>query len=175
MLQVFLILCFSSVMMLSRVGRTFFKEYMLAMVLRIAPWSKSSSDTFDVDDGDCFDCCCSSCAFFFSSTIFLVVDLLNPVSSAVLFYTRFSDSFIPDFFSSMQNLYTFLIIALASSLYLHTSFAILLREVALHMHTTSKHVFILQTYKSRKFSASMRAQKKRFYWGSNPQPCYQIL
>ena len=39
-------------------GWTFFKEYMLAMVLRTTPWSKLSSDTFDVDDG----CCCSSCA-----------------------------------------------------------------------------------------------------------------
>ena len=34
--------------MLSRVNRTFFKEYMLAMVLHTTPWSKSSSDTFDV-------------------------------------------------------------------------------------------------------------------------------
>ena len=41
-------LCLSSVVMLSRVGRTFFKEYMMAMVLRTTPWSKSSSDTFDV-------------------------------------------------------------------------------------------------------------------------------
>ena len=32
--------------------------------------SKSSSDTFDVDDCGCFGCCCSSCAFFFSSIIF---------------------------------------------------------------------------------------------------------
>ena len=134
---------------------------MLAMVLRTTPWSKSSSDTFDVDDGGCFDCCCSSCALFFSSTIFSAVDLLTPVSAAVMFHTRFSDSFIPDFFSSIQNLYTFSIIALASSMYLHTSFAILLSEVALHMHTTSKHVFFLQTYKSRKFSASMRAQKMK--------------
>ena len=37
--------------MLSRVGRTFFKEYMLAMVHCTTPWSKPSSDTFDVDDG----------------------------------------------------------------------------------------------------------------------------
>ena len=34
--------------MLSRVGRILFKEYMLAMVLRTTPWSKSSRDTFDV-------------------------------------------------------------------------------------------------------------------------------
>ena len=34
--------------MLSRVGRIFFKEYMLGMVLRKTPWSKSSRDTFDV-------------------------------------------------------------------------------------------------------------------------------
>ena len=87
------------------------KEYMLTMVLCTSPWSKSSSDTFDADDG------------------------------AVLSHTRFSDSFIPDFFSSLQNLYTFSIIAPASSLYLHTSLAILLSEVALHVHNTSKHVF----------------------------------
>ena len=44
------------------------------------------------------------------------VDLLTPVSAAVLSHTRFSDSFIPDFFSSMQNVFTFSIIAPASSL-----------------------------------------------------------
>ena len=49
-------LCLSSVLVLSRVGRTFFKMYMLAMVLRATPWSKSSSDFFDVDDGGCFGC-----------------------------------------------------------------------------------------------------------------------
>ena len=48
----------SSVLILSKVGRTFFKKYILAMVLRTTPWSKSSSDTFDVDDGGCFGCCC---------------------------------------------------------------------------------------------------------------------
>ena len=138
--------------MLSRVGRTFFKEYMLAMTLRTTPWSKSSSYTFDVDDGGCFGCCYSSCAFFFSSTIFREVDLLTLVTAAVLSHIRFSDSFIPDFFSSMQNLYTFSIIAPASSLYLHTSLAILLSEVALHVHNTSKHDFFLQTFKSRKKS-----------------------
>ena len=116
--------------MLSRVDRTFLKEYMSAMVLYTTPWSKSSSDTFNVDDGGCFGCCCSSCAFFFSSTIFLAVDLLTPVSAAVMSHTRSSDSFIPDFFSSMQNIYTFSIIAPASSLYLHTHLAILLSEVA---------------------------------------------
>ena len=67
-----------------------------------------------VDDGGCLGCCCSSCAFFFSSIIFRAVDLLTPVSAAVLSHTRFSDSFLSDFFSSMQNLYTFSIIALAS-------------------------------------------------------------
>ena len=36
--------------MLSRVDRTYSKEYILAMVLRTTPWSKSSSYTFDVDD-----------------------------------------------------------------------------------------------------------------------------
>ena len=34
--------------MLSRADRTYFKEYMLAMVLHTIPWSKSSSYTFDV-------------------------------------------------------------------------------------------------------------------------------
>ena len=57
-------------------------------------------------------------------------------SHAVLSHTRFSDGFIPDFFSSMQNLYTFSIIAPAWSLYLHTSLAILLSEVTLHVHNT---------------------------------------
>ena len=67
--------------------------------------------------------------------------MLTPVGAAVLSHTRFSDSFIPDFVSSMQNLYEFSIIAPASSLYLRTSVAILLSEVALHVHNTSKHVF----------------------------------
>ena len=80
------------------------KEYMLTMVLRTTPLSKSSSDTVDVDDGGCFGCCCSSCAFFLSSTIFWAVDLLTSVTASVLSHTRFSDSFIPDFVSSMQNL-----------------------------------------------------------------------
>ena len=97
-----------------------------------------------VDDAGCLGCCCSSCAFFFSSIIFWAVDLLTPVSASVLSHTRFSDSFLQDFFSSMQNLYTFSIIALASSLYLHTSFANLLSEVALHVHNTPK-LFFLQT------------------------------
>ena len=117
--------------MVSRVGRTFFKEYMLTMVLRTSPWSKSSSDTFDADDG------------------------------AVLSYTRFSNSFIPDFFSSMQNLYTFSIIAPASSLYLHTSLAILLSEVALHVHNTSKHAFFLQTCKSLNISCFFVKEKNK--------------
>ena len=38
----------SFVLMLSRVGRISLKEYMLAMVLRTTPWSKSSRDTFNV-------------------------------------------------------------------------------------------------------------------------------
>ena len=109
--------------------------------LRTTPWSKSSSYTFDVGDGGCFGCCCSSCAVFFFSTIFWAVDLLTPMRAAILSYTRFSDSFLPDSFSSMQNLYTFSIIALASSLYPHTSFAILLSEVALHVHKTSNMFF----------------------------------
>ena len=145
--------------MLSMVGRTFFKEYMLAMVLRTTRLSKSSSDIFDVDDGGCFGRCCSSCAFFFSSTIFWAVDLQTPVSAAVLSHTRFSDSFIPDFFSSMQNLYTFSIIAPASSLNLHTSLAILLSEVALHVHKTSKHVFFCKHVNREKFPASLQNKK----------------
>ena len=160
--------------MLSRVGTTFFKEYMLAMALPTTPWSKSSSDTFDVDDGGCFGCCCLSCAFF-SSTNFWAVDLLTPVTAAVLSHTRFSDSFIPDLFSSMQNLYTFAIIAPASSLYLHTSLAILLSEVALHVHNTSKHAFFCKHVNRKKNPASLRKQKKKFYWGSNPQPWAQTL
>ena len=55
------------------------------------------------------------------------------MSAAVLSHTRFSDSYIPDFFTYMQNLYTFSIIAPALSLYLHTNLAILLTEVALHV------------------------------------------
>ena len=145
------------------------------MVLRTTPLSKSSSDTFDVDDGGCFGCCCSSCAFFFSSTLFLAVDLLTPMSAAVLSHTRFSDSFIPDFFSSMQNLYTFSIIAPASSLFLHTNLAILLIEVALHVHNTSKRVIFCKHVNCEKFPASLRKQKKKFYRGSNPQPWSRTL
>ena len=59
--------------------------------------------TLSTVDSGCFGCCCSSCAFF-SSTIFCAVDLLTPVSAAVLSHTRFSDSYIPDFFSYMQNM-----------------------------------------------------------------------
>ena len=90
-----------------------------------------------------------------------MVDLLTQVSAAVLSHTRFSDSFIPDIFSSMQNLYTFSIIAHASSLYLHTSFAILLREVALHVHNTSKHALFCKHVNREKFPASLREQKKK--------------
>ena len=105
------ILCLSSVLVLSRVSRTFFKMYMLAMVLRTTPWSKSPSDTFDVDDGGCFGCwhVLLVMCFLLSSTIFWVVVLLTPMSAAVLSHTRF----IPDFFSSMQNVYTFSITAAA--------------------------------------------------------------
>ena len=64
------------------------------MVLRTTRWSKSSSYTFDVDDGGCFGCCCSPCAFFFSSTIFWALDLLTPVRAAVLFiHDSVTDSF----------------------------------------------------------------------------------
>ena len=155
---------------------------MLAMALRTTPWSKSYSDSFDVDDVGCFGCCCSSCAFF-SSTIFWVVDLLTSLTAAVLSHTRFSDSFIPDFFSSMQNLYTFSIIAPASSLYLHTSLAILLSEVALHVHNTSKHVFFCKHVNREKFPASLRKQKTKkdllglepSTMGSSPQLCFHNL
>ena len=142
--------------MLSRVGRTFFKEYMLAMVLLTTPLSKSS---IDADDGGCSGRCCSSCAFFFSSTIFWAVDLLTPVSAAVPSHTRFSDRFIPDFFFSMQNLYTFSIIAPASSLYLYTGLAILLSEFTLHVHNTSKHVFFCKNENREKLPAFLRKQK----------------
>ena len=53
--------------MLSRVDRTHFKEYTLAVVLRTTHWSKSFSDALDVDDGGCFGCCCSSCVHNFLS------------------------------------------------------------------------------------------------------------
>ena len=131
---------------------------------------------FDIDDGGCFGCCCSSYAFFFSFTIFWAVDLLTPVSAAVLSHTRFSDSFIPDLLSSMQNLYTFSIIAPASSLYLHTSLAILLSEVALHVH--NKHVFFCKhVNRERK-----KIKNKKVLLGLEPstlgsaiQFCFQIL
>ena len=133
------------------------------MVHRTTPWSKSYSDTFDVDDGGCLGCCCSSCAFFFSSIIFWAVDLLTPVSAAVLSHTRFIDSFIPGFFISMQNVYTFSII-----------------QVALHVHYTPNYVvFFCKHVNREKFPASLRKQKiknnKRFYWGSNTQPWAQAL
>ena len=162
--------------MLSRVDRTYFKEYMLAMVLRTTPWSKSSSYTFDVDDGGCFGCCCSSCAFFFSSTIFWAVDLLTPVSAAVLSHTDSVTVSFQTFFGSLQNLYMFSIVALASSLYLHTSFAILLSKVALHVHNTSKHAFYCKHANHKKSCIFAKAKKKkRFNWGSNHRLCYQIL
>ena len=93
-------------------------------------------------------------------------------------HTRFSDIFIPDVFSSVQNLYTFSIIAPVSSLYLHTSLAILLSVVALHVHNTSKHALFCKHVNREKFPASLRKQKKkinkkRFCWGSNPQPWAQ--
>ena len=44
------------------------------MVHRTTPWSKSSSDTFDVDDGGCFGCCCSS-SLGSSLTIFYFIFL----------------------------------------------------------------------------------------------------
>ena len=139
------------------------------MVLCTTSWSKSSNDTFDVDDGCCYGCCCMSCAFFFSSTTLWAVGLLTPVSAEVLSHTRFSDSFIPDFFSSMHNLYTFSIIALASSLYmyLYTSLAILLSEVALHVHNASKHAFFCKHVNREKFPASLRKQKiKKSFTGA---------
>ena len=112
---------------------------------------------------------------------FWAVDLLTPVSAAVLYHTRFSDSFIPDFFSSMQNVYTFSIIAPASSLYLHTCLAILLSEVALHVHNTSEHAFFCKHVNREKFLLLCESKKKnnnnktRLYWGSNPQLSCQIL
>ena len=95
------------------------------------------------------------------STIFWAVDLLTPVSAAVLSHTIFSDSFIPDSLCSMQNLNTFSIVALASSLYLHTSFAIVLSEVALHVHNTSKHAFLCKHVNHKK-SACLLKYKKGF-------------
>ena len=83
------------------------------------------------------------------------------MSAAVLSHTRFSDRFIPDFFSYMQNLYTFSIIAPASSLYLHTSFAILLNKVALHVHNTSKYAFFCKHVNHENVPASLRKQKKK--------------
>ena len=114
------------------------------------------------------------------------VDLLTPVSATHLSHTRFSDSFIPDFFSSMQNLFTFSIIGPASSLYLHTSLAILLSEVALHVHNTSKIAFLCERVNREIFPASSRKQKIKnkkkvllglepSNLGSNPQICFQIL
>ena len=130
LLPVLPILCLSSVLMLSRVGRTFFKEYMLTMHHPGQSHPVTLSTHFS--------------------------------SHAVLSHTRFSDGFIPDFFSSMQNLYTFSITAPASSLYLYTSLAILLSEVALHVHNTSKHVFFLQTCKSRNISCFfVKAKNKK--------------
>ena len=124
LLPVLPILCLSSVLMLSRVGRTFFKEYMLTMHHPGQSHPVTLSTHFS--------------------------------SHAVLSHTRFSDGFIPDFFSSMQNLYTFSITAPASSLYLYTSLAILLSEVALHVHNTSKHVFFFCKHVNREtFPASL--------------------
>ena len=101
---------------------------------------------------------------------------VTPVSAAVQSHIRFSDSFIPDFFSSMQNWYTFSIIAPASSLYIHASLAILQSEVALHVHNTSKHAFFCKHVNREKKSCFFAKAKikKMFYWGSNSQLCFQI-
>ena len=66
------------------------------------------------------------------------------------------------FFCSLQNLYmyTFSIVALASSLYLNTSFAFLLSEVALHVHNTSKHAFFCKHVNHKKNPASLCESKK---------------
>ena len=74
--------------MLSRVGRTFFKEYMLSMVHRTTPWSKPSSDTFDVDDGGCFRCCCSSSLGFQSDHIFFLFSVFWPKMSILIEITN---------------------------------------------------------------------------------------
>ena len=122
--------------MFSRVDRIHFKEYTLAMVLRTTPWSKSSSDTFDVDDGSCFVCCCSSCVHnFLSGRSANASECCSPVPYKI------QGQIHSRLFCSMQNLYTFSIKALALTLYLRTSFAILLSDVALHVHNTSKHAF----------------------------------
>ena len=181
---------------------------------KLSPWSKSSFYTFYVDDGGCFGCCCSSCAFFFSFTIFWAVDLQTAVSAAVLSHTRCSDSFLPDFFSSMQNLSTFSIIAVSisiqaspfcwvKSLYMciiHQNILFLQlcksRKISCIFEEAKKKVLlkwlalenfrvqkwgqfrngkILQTCKSRKIACIFEEAKKRFYWGSNLQPCYQVL
>ena len=69
----------------------------------------------------------------------------------------------------MQNLYTFSIKAPASSLYLHANLAILLTEVALHVHNTSKHDFFGKHVKREKFPASLRKQKiKKVLLGLEP-------
>ena len=62
----------------------------------------------------------------------------------------------------MQNLYTFSIIAPASSLCLHTRIAILLIEVALHVLIhQNNHVFFCKHVDREKFPASLRKQKMK--------------
>ena len=157
--------------MLSRVGRIFFNEYMLAMVLRTTPWSKSYRDLSTL----------LWLLLFVLCLLFLFHNFLSGRSadaSECCSPDLYTDSFIPDFFSSMQNLYTFSITAPASSLYLHTSLAILLSEVVLN---TSKHAFFCKYVKHETFLHLCESKKKALLGlepstlGSNLQLCFRIL
>ena len=55
----------------------------------------------------------------------------------------------------------FSIIAPASSLYLHTSLAILLSEVALHVHNTPKHAFFYKNVNRKKTFLLLCESKKK--------------
>ena len=50
--------------------------------------------------------------------------------------------------------------------YLHTSFAILLSEVALHVHNTSKYAFFCKHVNHENVPASLRKQKKKGFTGA---------
>ena len=86
------------------------------------------------------------------------VNLLTPVSAAVLSHTRFGDSFIPDFFSSMQKWYMFSIRRCISIKLPHWSRF----TYALYIETCFLFLQIC------KCPASLWKQKKRILLGIEP-------
>ena len=120
------------------------------MVLRTTPWSKSSSDTFDVNDGGCFGCCCSSCAFFLLFHNFLSDRSANTSEC----WSPIPDTIQWQFHSRL--------------LFLHAELVHVFNNSSCIV-AVSKHAFFCKHVNREKFSASLRKQKikKKIYWGSN--------